>query len=159
MDKNVISFNSESLDKWLESILPGLSLKAEQMEALESWVINHPDLSQRISEWAVLLDKNKGNPNVVFSEDSFFLIVKILAYLHAKKAFKLVELSSSVQPGLGGDLLKFCNNNALVGSVIKAESNLFISRIRELVRINYYEQIFGPERRMEVLNIISDMEE
>lgn len=149
-----IGLSEQDLIKWLENIAPGLSKKTELMEALENWVINDPVVNKKVQKWGTILSQNENKADVVFSDNSFPLIVKVLAYLHTKKAFKLIGLSGKIQPGLGGDLLKFCDQNKKPANPIKAESSLFISRIKEVVKLQYYENIFGPEKRKEVLKIL-----
>lgn len=145
----------ESLRDWLESIDSGLSAKADYLEALETWVAKDEEVQEYIKKWGDVLVNQKGRAQQILSDENYPLIIKILAYLQIKKALRLVEMSGRIQPGLSGDLLK-CAQENIQQEDFEAEAKLFVARIKHLVRLQYYERLFGPERRKTILKILEE---
>lgn len=86
------------------------------------------------------------------------LFISVLAYTQIHRALRLLSLAAHRQPGLAGDVLVACEKFKRPGSPYEAESKAIYNRIRFLVERVCYRNIFGPERRKAVLEILSTME-
>lgn len=142
----------QKVNAWLESISLGLADKAEEMEKFEKWTLEDPEINEKLEKWAHSLDIKKENASTLIGHDKYYLIVEVLAYVHTRKALRLLSLTGKLQSGLGGDLIEYCRNDKSRENQV--EKIVHLSRIREIIKLEYYEKIFGPEKRKEILDII-----
>jgi hypothetical protein len=134
---------------------------AKILDEADTWV---PD-SAKGTFFAVLqtmaqyFNLHQGQAGVFIEDENMWDFIQVLAYTRTSPSIRLLGLLGQCQPGLGGDVVKTCETSKVPGHQLEAESKVVLARIKLLARMECYNQIFGPERRKEVLAILDEMQQ
>jgi len=149
--------NDENVKKYFGNISSSVYDNSKILESLEDWVISEDSCDyfwESLNVWANNLVQLNGSPKIIFEQQDYQSLAIVLAYIPVSKALKILSLASKVQPGIVGDLAKFCKEE----EDYSAEQKLFIKRLRFVIQIECYNRIFNVERRKEILRLLKNKE-
>lgn len=150
------------LKQWADNTHPDLWETASFMESQEDWLLDNPGNKFLLTciKIAQVFDTEIKQAGVfIQNNDEKMAFIYGLAYLGTCKSLRLLGLAGQRQPGLGGDIIQVCMNEIHAHSEHQAECNIVFSRIKQIVKMESYRRIFGPERRKSVLQYFNEIRE
>jgi len=160
--QNENPFELDQLKKWSLNVHSDLWATTNFMESQEDWLFDKPGdsflltcvklakyFNSEIKESGIFIESNKEKISFIYG----------LAYLGTCKSLRLLNLVGQKQPGLGGDLIQLCINELNNNGPHKAECNIVLMRIKQVIKMDCYKRVFGPDRRKTVLNFFNQIKE
>lgn len=137
----------------------GMYEAATKLDSVETWVLDSSDgkFLAVLKNLAAFLSENLSMAGVLIDDEDIPDFIRVLAYARTTHSMRLFNLAGQCQPGLGGDILTVCDQCGVPGNVLEAESKVILGRVKMLVQLECYKQIFGPERRDRVLEILDGL--
>jgi len=148
------------LKEWFDSHLgPDAWEGSRLLDKSDFWVADREDgiFYKALQKLTMFFDQFKDEAGVYVEEENMTDFIQVLAYTKTTPSVRILGLLGQCQPGLGGDLLQACEKNNKEGHEFEAESKVVLARVKLLARMELYGQVFGPERRKQVLAILENI--
>lgn len=152
----------QQLKVWSSQIHPELWATAAFMESQEDWLFDKPGDSFLLTcvKIAQMFDTEIKQAGIfIENNEEKIAFIYGLAYLGTCKSLRLLNLAGQRQPGLGGDIIQVCINELSKNSDHKAECNIVLMRIKQIIKMDCYKRVFGPDRRKAVLQFFNEIKE
>ncbi|WP_305910393.1 hypothetical protein Q9L42_021055 (plasmid) [Methylomarinum sp. Ch1-1] len=148
------------LKEWADQIHKDLWKTAQNMEQSEDWLYDQAGDTFLMAcvRLAQVFDTEIRHAGI-FIENNREKIAFIygLAYLSTCKSLRLLNLAGQRQPGLGGDIIQVCIDQLKKESRHEAQCNIVLMRIKQIIKMDCYQRIFGRDRRQLVLQFFDEI--
>jgi hypothetical protein len=147
------------LEKWFARTLSEEAWHdSRSLEKEDTWVSDGPETNfyQTLKYLAQQFDLKQNEAGIFIDNENMGDFIQVLAYTKTTPSIRLLSLLGQCQPGLGGDVLRSCDESREQGHPIEAESKVVMARIKLLARMEVYRMVFGPDRRRDVLELLEE---
>ena len=124
-----------------------------ELESFESWVFqDDSEEARQIGKLLITLQGSDFKNSSLVPSTEFADFLKVLAYTKCGNAFWLLSLIHQKQPDVTGDLLAHCRYETSKDA--QKESALFMTRLKFLIKKQCFHEVYGEERRRNILRLI-----